>query len=968
MDVAATNARNEALADNFAERRTLNNVVVRSLERSAVKFAEGRLRAALAALRIYARKRRASRSLQSRAGPKWKKIQTRAAFTQFTNTIRWVWRVRTACDRVGVMTRSRRSRAAFLGWASETRRAYANARKAARKASDLYRKRDRFAVAATFGAWRVVASEKARVERKLARMKRAHEMHRRAIAWREWRREFTAARRRLAHDLAALRVRARKSRDRWMFRRWKEHVWRARVFAKMGAGKLSRAHRRRYLEVFRSWAADARATARLRRRVGGFVKATIKTHLRREMRAWRDIAGGWRVMKVAVARMRAMQKKRRVARAFDAWATDARASAAARRSATLAAVVRWRAAASQSAKYRALLRRGERNAALRCAQNAMREWRYAAARSAARAAVERASDATEAMTTLRAEADALRRASDVSEEAARKASSREAETRALLEAAEARASVLAPGGGGVLESPLTWRELIGTGAEDVAGDAAASDLECDALAPVFLPYRDGDGDVEPAARGCVVTILPGGDGTTTTATAMKGGDAKKRRKKKDAAATDEDAAPRMAVTCVEIDDAGGADASWDYEPKLAWAAIAPVGDAPVSVQNPAICALSATAAATAAAAGGADPADVVGGVFVYGGFDPRLKAETSEACALIRRKRFRRTAAKQRGGSGDDLSDVSDEEDPRDDEFAPPEWEWVRLPRALFSPPPPPRSHAVAFAPAPEPGTMPDVFVHGGYQSGVGLVNDLWRFDVASLRWCSPEQYGDVPCPRRDAACATAPGARGRTFVHGGVAADGATLGDAYAFDATTCAWTRLPPDAVAASEEEARDDASPISRFGVAAEISVLASPPAPPSPFPTPRAKHALTVVGNLLLACGGVGVDGGAVSDAVVYALELDALTWRRLRVGAAAPSESPPGAAHRVTHAMFPHRAGVMLVSGDGATICDDVIPPDNATRRRRGEPRAYLVELAAAKEVRSVHWSPYDRVCEVDADP
>ena len=422
------------------------------------------------------------------------------------------------------------------------------------------------------------------------------------------------------------------------------------------------------------------------------------------------------------------------------------------------------------------------------------------------------------------------------------------------------------------------------------------------------------------------------------------------------------------MTCVEIDDAGGADASWDYEPKLAWAAIAPVGDAPVSVQNPAICALSATAAATAAAAGGADPADVVGGVFVYGGFDPRLKAETSEACALIRRKRFRRTAAKQRGGSGDDLSDVSDEEDPRDDEFAPPEWEWVRLPRALFSPPPPPRSHAVAFAPAPEPGTMPDVFVHGGYQSGVGLVNDLWRFDVASLRWCSPEQYGDVPCPRRDAACATAPGARGRTFVHGGVAADGATLGDAYAFDATTCAWTRLPPDAVAASEEEARDDASPISRFGVAAEISVLASPPAPPSPFPTPRAKHALTVVGNLLLACGGVGVDGGAVSDAVVYALELDALTWRRLRVGAAAPSESPPGAAHRVTHAMFPHRAGVMLVSGDGATICDDVIPPDNATRRRRGEPRAYLVELAAAKEVRSVHWSPYDRVCEVDADP
>ena len=174
MDVAATNARNEALADNFAERRTLNNVVVRSLERSAVKFAEGRLRAALAALRIYARKRRASRSLQSRAGPKWKKIQTRAAFTQFTNTIRWVWRVLTACDRVVVMTRSRRSRAAFLGWASETRRAYANARKAARKASDLYRKRDRFAVVATFGAWRVVASEKARVERKLARMKRAH--------------------------------------------------------------------------------------------------------------------------------------------------------------------------------------------------------------------------------------------------------------------------------------------------------------------------------------------------------------------------------------------------------------------------------------------------------------------------------------------------------------------------------------------------------------------------------------------------------------------------------------------------------------------------------------------------------------------------------------------------------------------------------------------------------------------------
>ena len=226
---------------------------------------------------------------------------------------------------------------------------------------------------------------------------------------------------------------------------------------------------------------------------------------------------------------------------------------------------------------------------------------------------------------------------------------------------------------------------------------------------------------------------------------------------------------------------------------------------------------------------------MVGGVFVYGGFDG--SAEMSDAHVLLRR-----------------ITDAADAglSNPL------PAWEWIRVAKDASSPSPPARSHACAFAtPPPFAGSeaardayetgasvRTDVYVLGGYAGRVGrrdddetfsknagaLRNDLWRLDTSTFCWSCPEAIGDVPSPRRDAAVAVTPVSRsglGRVFLHGGAAADGEPLADFYALDLGSLAWTRLPPgDQVLASDpyEAARRDPEDFAlepEFVVALEIA---------------------------------------------------------------------------------------------------------------------------------------------------
>ena len=300
-------------------------------------------------------------------------------------------------------------------------------------------------------------------------------------------------------------------------------------------------------------------------------------------------------------------------------------------------------------------------------------------------------------------------------------------------------------------------------------------------APVFIPDRDPYAldatGRRPSTSGVVVTLLPGGKIVTFAALAVSTPSATTR---------------------------------WDLDPAAKWLAAETrrLRARRPDARGPAVCALPAATAAVAAAAAGADPAGVVGGVFVYGGFDG--SAEMSDAHVLLRRVHGRRRRASRLR----------------------PAWEWIRV-AATQTLPPPRAVAACAFTDAAAlrrlgggAGRLRDGRgrAHGRvrarrvrgssrtsrrrrtFSKNAGaLRNDLWRLDTSTFCWSCPEAIGDVPSPRRDAAVAVTPVSRsglGRVFLHGGAAADGEPLADFYALDLGSLAWTRLPPgDQVLASD-----------------------------------------------------------------------------------------------------------------------------------------------------------------------
>jgi len=758
-------ARAEALASCAIDARQLEVLKYRSLARGTTKLLERRARRAMAAFRLCVRAASRERRVERELVPKWNRvIRKRLAFKRFAGAVESRRRARVAGERVALAAILRFARRVTRAWFAETSARGALRRRAARAKATFAARRARRRVGETFDAWASASTRRATARRRASILYARNERRRHfAMPFAAWRHETTRESEAEAHA-AELVARATSTR-----------VYR---FA-------GRRVRRRKIIILGAWRAVARERLRLR---------------------------------VAVARARGRWQAARGAQLVRAWHVAKRASKRARRVLFSRAFGAWEASARARRFAETLAARGARNRARRAFSAAFVAWaRLAAPRKVANAEA-RVVAAEAKAAEARSLADRADRAAASDREALASAAARTESLAGSLASAERRAGALAPTGGGLLETPLGWRGVQAANAEmgvaemgtsahlggdkQTRGEADAAvnpavNPPLDSCPPVFIPDRDpyaldATEDGAPSTSGVAVTLLPGGKTVTFAALAVSTPSETSR---------------------------------WDLDPAAKWLAAGAetvAGAAPPARESPAVCALPAATAAVAAAAAGADPAGVVGGVFVYGGFDG--SAEMSDAYVLLRRV-------------------FSQQKDAADAGVSPPlpAWEWIRVARDASSPSPPARSHACAFAtPPPFAGSeaardayetgasvRTDVYVLGGYAGRVesslddstfrndagALRNDLWRLDTSTFCWSCPETIGDVPGPRRDAAVAVTPVSRsglGRVFLHGGAAADGEPLADFYALDLGSLAWTRLPPgDQVLASDpyEAARRD-----------------------------------------------------------------------------------------------------------------------------------------------------------------
>jgi hypothetical protein len=782
-------ARAEALASCAVDARQLEVLKYRALARGTTKLLERRARKAMAAFRLCVRQASRERRVERELVPKWNRVvKKRLAFARFVGAVETHRRARVAGERVALASILRFARRVTRAWFEVTSALGALRRRAARAKATFAARRTKRRVDETFHAWATESRARATARRRASAL----------CARNERRRHFSLP-----------------------FAAWRHETSRESEAEAHAAEMVARATS---LRVFR------------------FAGRRVRRKKRDVLFAWRAVARQRTQLRVAVARARGRWQNARGAQLVRAWHVAKRASKLCRRASARRAFEAWEARARARRFAATLASRGARNRARRGFRSAFVAWaRLAAPRRVAEAEA-RVSAAEAKAQEARVLADRTNAAAALDREALASAAARAESLAGSLASAERRAGALAPTGGGLLETPLEWRAVLasnasvvaemvtspGGGAKKTRGGAAApkpkegdEDAETavvgvsallDPCPPVFIPDRDpfaldATEDGAPSTSGVAVTLLPGGETITFAALAVS---------------------------------TPGASSPWDVDPAARWleagSAERVAGAAPPGRESPAVCALPAATAAVAAAAAGSDPAGVVGGVFVYGGFDGA--AEMNDAHVLLRR-----------------VSDADVRDSPEL-----PAWEWIRVARDRSSPSPPPRSHACAFAtPPPFAGSeaareayrtgasvRTEVYVLGGYARrsrdaaaaddepkksknaagnengatrnnrdhlGSGLRNDLWRLDTSTFVWSCPEAIGDVPGPRRDAAVAVTPVSRsglGRVFLHGGAAADGEPLADLYALDLGSLSWTRLPPgDQVLASDpyEAARRD-----------------------------------------------------------------------------------------------------------------------------------------------------------------
>ena len=920
--VAVEKARAAVLQECAIDSRQLEVLKYRALARGTTKLLERKARLAFSAFRKCVRDASHARRVERELVPKWnRKVVKRLAFTWFRGAVYRERNTRIAGERLALRVVLGNARRVTRAWFGVTKGEGQRRRRAARFKATLQMRVSKRLTRTSFAHWQTFAHTRAVVKRKVMRLY-TRNIQRRHLsipftAWRqETRRESQAEE--LAAEMNALAASVRVFRFAGR-----------RVFRKKCA-------------IIEAWHSVSKQRKELRVAVA------------RARGRWRDARGkliikAWRSVKKAARLGNFFSQKR----AFDVWSASAKNT----QFANLVVV------------------RGTRRHLLQIKVNAFVHWARAVAPTQVAAAEKRVAAAEAAAAQALNLVEKCKREQMSDREALVASNIRREEALSALASAELRAAALAPNGGGVLETPLGWRALAPKNAEEVAEivtspggtgkqsgksrggedfgkgkDSAAvthMSVLMDPCPPVFIPDRDpyaldAAEDGSPSTSGTAVTLLPGGDVVSFAALVVE--------------------TPGFETLKGETLNLKTLNPQWNIDPDASWCTASSStvkGSPPAGRENPGVCAVPAATAAVAAAAAGSDPAGVVGGVFLYGGFDSDQNTEMNDAYMLLRR-----------------LTDPDEIKTTR------PDWEWIACAPDGNSVTPPARSHACVFATPPPfsgskaefdsystgDGPPTDIFLLGGYRSGAssgGLRNDLWRLDTATLTWSSTDHSGDVPSPRRDAAfCVTSVSASGagKVFLHGGCAADGEPLADLYGLDISTLHWTRLPPgDEILASDPRDANkrgvNAEP--EYGVAAEIAQVLAAKAdadeangglsrPRTSYPSARSRHAITVIGSSLVVHGGRSPAVGEqsrfakyVNDGAVYVLCLETMSWRVPRVVTSPEFPSPP-TNRSVGHLLFPHPSGVVCVGG-GANGGGVLASP----------PPVFLLELTAQRAGRKL---------------
>ena len=205
-------------------------------------------------------------------------------------------------------------------------------------------------------------------------------------------------------------------------------------------------------------------------------------------------------------------------------------------------------------------------------------------------------------------------------------------------------------------------------------------------------------------------------------------------------------------------------------------------------------------------------------------------------------------------------------------------------------------------------------------QAGPDFFSDVWAYDPAANGWRELPAGGAIP-PARYGSCG-AIGPDGRLWISHGFTADTGRFADTRAYDFASSEWTDLTPEAPLPVERCLHDCLwTPDGRLllyagqttGTPALGDLWAYDEATgawtlaPTPDPQPRQLYALTVLDSAAFVFGGGAQDGALLDD--LWLLDLATLEW-----SAAQPGGTPPAARSGSTLIADPVRGRLLLFGG------------------------------------------------------
>jgi hypothetical protein len=213
-------------------------------------------------------------------------------------------------------------------------------------------------------------------------------------------------------------------------------------------------------------------------------------------------------------------------------------------------------------------------------------------------------------------------------------------------------------------------------------------------------------------------------------------------------------------------------------------------------------------------------------------------------------------------------------------------------------------------------------------QSSSGFFDDLWAFDPASNAWRELPADGPVPKARYGSCAALGPD--GRLWISHGFTADSGRFADTWAYDFAAGRWTETTPGGDLAPIRCLHDclwtpDGRLVIYAGQTTGTPAIGDLWARPSDGawtavsdgpPPARQLYALTSVDSTAFVFGGGSKDGGTLRD--LWLLDLATLAWTE-----GAPSGDRPSGRSGATFVADPSGGRLLLFGGkrEGAALGD-----------------------------------------------